>query len=115
MGGREGMPRSLGSVYGACVTLFLGGGLRGVVSRVIATRVVKSDCGIAVSRDGCTVLTLLVSDNDGGSHTLRQYSIADGTLLRLIGGPGTAARARCASHPTTLCSSQTPPTTACRC
>jgi hypothetical protein len=35
MGGREGMPRSLGSEYGGSVTRFLGGGCRGVASRVI--------------------------------------------------------------------------------
>ncbi len=37
LGGRERMPRSLGSVYGGSVTRFLGGALRGVVSRVIDT------------------------------------------------------------------------------
>jgi hypothetical protein len=60
LGGREGMPRSLGSVYGGAVTRFLGGALRGAVSRVIDTPGVKSSCnGIAVSVDGCT---LVVSD-----------------------------------------------------
>ncbi len=39
LGGREGMLRSLGSVFGGSVTRFLGGGLRGVVSRVIDTPV----------------------------------------------------------------------------
>jgi hypothetical protein len=37
LGGREGMSRSLGSVYGGSVTRFLGGGLRGEESRVIMT------------------------------------------------------------------------------
>ncbi len=65
LGGREGMPRSLGSVYGGSVTRFLGGSYRGVVSRVIDSRGVKSDCnGMAVSRDGCT---LLVADCWGAS------------------------------------------------
>jgi hypothetical protein len=35
LGGREGVPRSLGSVYGGSVTRFLGGSLRGVASRVL--------------------------------------------------------------------------------
>jgi hypothetical protein len=76
------MPRSLGSVYGGAVTRFLGG-LRGVVSRVIATPGV---CGsIAVSRDGSS---LLVSDCKGGSHAVHEYSVADGSLRRVIGGAG---------------------------
>jgi hypothetical protein len=60
LGGREGLNRSLGSVYGGSVTRFLGGSLRGVVSRVIDTPGAQSfSNGVAVSRDGCT---LLVSD-----------------------------------------------------
>ncbi len=83
LGGREGMPRSLGSVYGGSVTRFLGGGCRGVASRIIATPGVKSwSNGVAVSRDGST---LLVSDYDGGIHVFR---VADGSRLRVIGGAG---------------------------
>jgi hypothetical protein len=56
MGGREGMLRSLGSVYGGSVTRFPGGSLRGVVSRVIDTPGVKSASnGVAVSLDGCII------------------------------------------------------------
>ncbi len=84
LGGREGMPRSLGSVYAAVVTRFLGGGLRGVVSRVINTR--SSSNGIAVSVDGCT---LLVSDSSyGGSHAIHELSMADGSRRRVVGGKG---------------------------
>ncbi len=58
---------------------------RGVQSRVIATPGVKSTVnGVAVSRDGST---LLVSDRDGGSHSVSEYSIADGVRRRVIGGP----------------------------
>jgi tripartite motif-containing protein 71 len=39
---------------------------------------------VAVSRDGTT---LLVSDN-GGSHTIHEFSVADGSRLRVIGGAG---------------------------
>ncbi len=86
LGGREGMPRSLGSVFGGSVTRFLGGGLRGVVSRVIATPGLQPwSGGVAVSRDGST---LLVSDNDGGSDAIHEFSTADGTLLRVVGGSG---------------------------
>ncbi len=86
VGGREGMPRSLGSVYGGCVTRFLGGGCRGVVSRVIDTPGVKSfNNGVAVSRDGST---LLVSDWDGGSNAIHVFRVSDGARLRVIGGAG---------------------------
>jgi DNA-binding beta-propeller fold protein YncE len=86
LGGREGMPRSLGSVCGGSVTRFLGGGCRGVASRVIATPGVKSRSnGVAVSRDGST---LLVSDHDGSSHAIHVLRVADGSRLRVIGGDG---------------------------
>jgi DNA-binding beta-propeller fold protein YncE len=86
LGGREGMSRSLGSVYGGSVTRFLGGGLRGIVSRVIATPGVRAggSC-MAVSRDGSTVL---VSDTGGGSHAIHEFRVSDGSLLRVVGGAG---------------------------
>ncbi len=87
LGGREGMSRSLGSVYGGAVTLFFGGGLRGVESRVIKTPGVSSRAnGMAVSRDGST---LLVSDAHGGSHAIHEFRVADGSRLQVIGGAGT--------------------------
>ncbi len=84
LGGREGMPRSLGSVYGGSVTRFLGGGCRGVVSRVIDTPRVKSLInGVAVSRDGST---LLVADSGiPCSHAIHAFRVADGSWLRVIG------------------------------
>jgi hypothetical protein len=87
LGGREGMARSLGSVYAGCVTRFLGGSFRGVVSRVIAIAGVESMYnGLAVSRDGAT---LLVSDGGvGRSHTIHEVSVADGSLRRVVGGKG---------------------------
>jgi DNA-binding beta-propeller fold protein YncE len=86
LGGREGMSRSLGSVYGGSVTRFLGGSLRGVVSRVIDTPGVQSwSNGVAVSRDGST---LFVSDDDGGSHAIHLFSVADGSRLRVVGSRG---------------------------
>jgi DNA-binding beta-propeller fold protein YncE len=85
LGGREGMSRSLGSVHGGSVTRFLGG-LQGVVSRVIDTPGVKAWCnGVAVSRDGST---LLVTDFFGGSHAIHVFSVADGSRLRVIGTKG---------------------------
>jgi tripartite motif-containing protein 71 len=60
-----------------------------VQSRVIATPGVKSVVnGVAVSRDGST---LLVSDRDGGSHSVGVYSITDGVRRRVIGGPAAGA------------------------
>jgi DNA-binding beta-propeller fold protein YncE len=86
LGGREGMPRSLGSVYGGSVTRFLGGSCRGIASRVIAIGGVRSlSNGVAVSRDGST---LLVSDCSGGSHAIHAFCVADGSRLRVIGGAG---------------------------
>jgi tripartite motif-containing protein 71 len=86
LGGREGMPRSLGSVYGGSVTRFLGGGCRGVASRIIATAGVKSwSNGVSVSRDGST---LLLSDYDGGSHAIHALRVVDGSRLRVIGSRG---------------------------
>jgi DNA-binding beta-propeller fold protein YncE len=88
LGGRKGLARSMGSVYGGSVTRFLGGGLRGVASRVIATPGVRSDIsGVAVSHDGST---LLVSNCAafGGSHTIHEFGVADGSRRRVIGGRG---------------------------
>jgi DNA-binding beta-propeller fold protein YncE len=83
LGGREGMPRSLGSVYGGSVTRFLGGSLRGVVSRVIDTSCVRLANGVAVSRDGST---LLVPDCSRESLGICVLSVAHNSLLRVIGG-----------------------------
>jgi DNA-binding beta-propeller fold protein YncE len=61
-------------------------GFRGEESRVIATTGVRSfGNGVAVSRDGST---LLLTDNDGGSHAIHVFRVADGSRLRVIGGPG---------------------------
>ncbi len=87
LGGREGMPRSLGSVYGGAITRFLGGGLVLDVSRVIEMGVVAWGNGMAVSRDGST---LLVTDgaDDIGPHAIHTFSIGDGSRLRVVGGMG---------------------------
>jgi DNA-binding beta-propeller fold protein YncE len=85
-GGREGMSRSLGSVLGGSVTRFLGGGFRGVESRVIDTPDMWSDCnGIAVSRDGST---LLVTDYTIVSHAIHEFDVMDGSRRRVVGGWG---------------------------
>jgi hypothetical protein len=86
LGGREGMPRSLGSVYGGSVTRFLGGGLRGVESRVIcvpgtASRYVGGG-GIAVMRDGQSVL---LSRPYGDGHNVLQVALASRTAPRIVG------------------------------
>jgi DNA-binding beta-propeller fold protein YncE len=85
LGGREGMPRSLGSVYGGSVTRFLGGGCRGVVSCVIDTPGVKSISNVALSRDGST---LLVSDDSGGTDAIHAFRVGGGSRLRVIGDRG---------------------------
>jgi hypothetical protein len=87
LGGREGMPRSLGSVYGGSVTRFLGGAFQRAVRslfRVHGAGDAPSSCnGIVVSVDGCT---LLVSDIS--SHALREFSAADGSRRRVVGSKG---------------------------
>jgi hypothetical protein len=56
------------------VTRFLGGTLRGIVSHVIAALGILSNYnGVAVSRDGST---LLVSDFNGGSHAIHEFGMA---------------------------------------
>jgi DNA-binding beta-propeller fold protein YncE len=86
LGGREGMPRSLGSVYGSLVARFLGTGCRGVESRVIRTPGVNSlSNGVAVSHDGST---LLVSDSRCGSDAVHTFCVHTGVCLRTIGSEG---------------------------
>jgi tripartite motif-containing protein 71 len=64
----------------------LADGFRGKQSRVIETPRVESwSNGVAVSRDGST---LLVSDHSGGSHAIHEFRVADGSRLRVIGGAG---------------------------
>jgi DNA-binding beta-propeller fold protein YncE len=85
LGGREGMPRSLGSVYGGSVTRFLGGSLRGVASRVIDTP--RGLGAVAVSGDGSTVL-VVESDISGDLYAIHELSTVDGSLRRVVGGCG---------------------------
>jgi DNA-binding beta-propeller fold protein YncE len=86
LGGREGMPRSLGSIYSGSVTRFLGDSFRGVVSRVIHVRGAAFCNGIAVSPDGGT---LMVSDSvERGSLGVYDLSVSRGVLHRLVGGSG---------------------------
>ncbi len=86
--GREGMPRLLSSVYGSVVTQFLPG-FRGVVARVIprpATVVTPSS--IAVSRDGRSLLVWSAGPGTFANTGLYVLSVANGSLLRLVGGIG---------------------------
>jgi hypothetical protein len=86
MGGRAGMPRSLGSVLGCWVVRFLGG-FRGVETRIIPTpRILTSYIGTAISRDGST---LLVSDCHGASQCVHTFHATTGAYLRAIGSAGT--------------------------
>ncbi len=114
LGGREGMSRSLGSVYGGSVTRFLGGGCRGLESRVIATHDLRLYVnGVAVSVDGST---LLVSDVEGGSPSTSSVSSTarDGVSSAVVamGHCSSYFHVRCGSHPTASCLSLTAATTA---
>jgi DNA-binding beta-propeller fold protein YncE len=60
--------------------------LGGEKTRVIGTpRVTSGSNGVAVTRDGST---LLVSDFEGGSHAIHAFNVADGRLRRVIGKAG---------------------------
>jgi hypothetical protein len=84
LGGRAGMPRSVGSLMAAHIVLFLGSTFRGRESTTIATPDADPGAnGISVSRDGCTVL---VAKAD--CKALVVYCARTGALLRTIGGGG---------------------------
>jgi hypothetical protein len=55
-GGREGLARSLGSVYGACVARFLNGGLRGREHSHFQLGFRACNNGLAASHDGARLL-----------------------------------------------------------
>jgi hypothetical protein len=60
--------------------------MKGEDSRAIETAGLMSmSNGVAVSRDGPTVL---VADQRGSSHAIHEFRVADGSLVRVIGGPG---------------------------
>jgi DNA-binding beta-propeller fold protein YncE len=83
IGGREGMPRSLASVYGGSVTRFLGGGMRGAVRRVIASPGARFfSGGAAVSHDGAS---LLVSATSHSACAIHVFRVADGSRVRGVG------------------------------
>jgi DNA-binding beta-propeller fold protein YncE len=86
LGGREGMPRSLGSVYGGAVTRFLGGGLRGIQRRVVGMLVKSIYSGIGVTVDGST---LLVSQSCFPDSVHKISLTDDAQRCRVIGGKGT--------------------------
>jgi hypothetical protein len=80
-------------VYGGSVTRFLGGGLRGVVSRVIRGVRYGGVAGVAVMHDGHSVL--LSSAYHGGpsivGHSIVQVGLGHGdseTAPRIVGGSG---------------------------
>jgi DNA-binding beta-propeller fold protein YncE len=89
LGGREGMRRSLGSVYGGSITRFLGGSCRGVVSRVIPTDVMSWANGIACSVDGTR---LVQSHSYGRAQRVHEFSVSDCSLLRFVGDEGDSPR-----------------------
>ncbi len=85
LNGRPGMPRSIGSVYAAWTVLFLGADFRAARTRTLNLDPAAGDneC-IALTRDGSALLvTNQISD------TVSMFRVADGRLLRTIGGLGT--------------------------
>ena len=86
LGGREGLRRSLGSVYAGSITRFLGG-FRGVVARTL--RMVDWDPGaesggMALTRDGSALLVTSKS-----TDCLYVIDVATGETLRKVGCGGT--------------------------
>jgi hypothetical protein len=82
LGGREGLPRSLGSVYAGSITRFLGG-LRGVAVRRIFNRWDLAIETIAVSHDGAK---LWAASRD--HHKIHAFRVSDRKLLRTVGCEG---------------------------
>jgi hypothetical protein len=86
MGGRDGLPRSLGSVLGYAVARFVGGHRGGNVRNVLAivpSRRAGACGGIAVSRDGATLLVSYLSYP--GEDGICAYSVETGARLGAIG------------------------------
>jgi hypothetical protein len=85
MGGRAGMPRSLGSVYAGSVVRFLGG-FRGLQQHrtvsVVGMRIFDS-LDVAVTRDSGT---LLVTAHH--QHCVYLVDVATGDVIRTLGGGG---------------------------
>ncbi len=87
VGGRDGMPRSLGSILGGSVTRFLDGMIRGTVTRTWRTPgVVSWGNGVAVAGDGAT---LFVADCSGDTHSLRALDATSGAVRAVVGELGT--------------------------
>jgi hypothetical protein len=85
MGGRQGLPRSLGSVYAGSVVRFLGGFV-GQQRRVVLMPGSLPVCGtVTVTRDGSLLLILGTFGFAFGLHVFRG---ADGVFLRTIGCEG---------------------------
>jgi hypothetical protein len=83
VGGREGMPRSLGSVLGGTVTRFLGGTLCGYDDDMTTLPVAGPLCrGIAVTRDDTLLLTCHHIHDDAGNSedddSDSEYATAEG-------------------------------------
>jgi hypothetical protein len=87
LGGRKGMPRSIGSLYGGLIVLFVGTDFRGEAERgVVPGTLADIFDSIAVTRDGLTLLAVghTYSDED----FMYVYRIADGELIRVLGESG---------------------------
>jgi hypothetical protein len=91
LGGREGMPRSLGSVYGGVITLFLGSHFVGLedpdATDQFAGAAYFMGGGVAVSRDGSRLLMAGHTSNWDDIGVFCAYHVADGLELRVLDGP----------------------------
>jgi hypothetical protein len=87
LGGRVDMPRSIGSLYGGLAALFLGTTFTGTAKTTIGENHTNHadswQNGVAVALDGATLLVARYY-----LHRIHAFCIADGTLLRIIGGWG---------------------------
>jgi hypothetical protein len=111
LGGREGMPRSLGSVYGGSVTRFLGGSFRGVVTRVLPLGDITTHISsVAVACSGSTLLVSCELPNCP-TYDIHVLDAADGSQLRGLSTAGANAdetatrspRSNCGPRPTAAC------------
>lgn len=86
LGGRDGMPRSIGSVYAGWTVLFLGSTFTGSTGRLTALRQNNERAcrGVAVSRDGSLCFASCCS-------CIWVLRVHDGVVLQIVGRSGIRA------------------------
>jgi hypothetical protein len=87
LGAREGEPRSISSIIAASMLRFMSTYQRCIAEHHIGSDAadLNANAALAVTRDGTKLLRTNVAD-----RTITVLSVADGAVLKVLGGPGTA-------------------------